>query len=246
MQSLLSSFPEPLRAVVFGAGGGIGGALLAALAQSPSVVSVHAGARRPAAATDPRIRPFAFDLEDEVSIAAALDAAAADGPLHLVLVATGVLHDARLSPEKTWRALDADALAHAFRINAIGPALIAKHALPKLARGQKTAFAALSARVGSIEDNRLGGWHAYRASKAALHQLVRTLSIELAIRNPTALCVSLHPGTVDSQLSRPFRPRNGQLLTPADSAARLLAVLDGLTPADTGRVFAWDGTQVPF
>ena len=241
--------------MVFGATGALGAAFVAALAQDPRVARVYAVARRPPDGTDPH-RPAAapgklswlpFDLQDEPSIAAAVAAAAAEGPLDLVLVATGVLHDgARLQPEKTWRSLASDSLQEAFAINAVGPALIAKHALGHLARDRKSVFAALSARVGSIEDNRLGGWHSYRASKAALNMLIRTFAIEQARTHPQTVCVALHPGTVDTPLSKPFQSgvATEKLFTPALSATRLLAVLDTLTPAQSGRLFAWDGQEI--
>jgi len=183
---LLESFAPGLRALVFGVGGGIGAAFAAELGTHPRVGHVYAAARSAEA-------PWRFDLRDEASIAAVAAAAAADGPLDLVFVATGVLHGPALRPEKSWRSLDAAALAEAFAINATGPALIAKHTLGLLRRDAKSAFACLSARVGSIEDNRLGGWHAYRASKAALNMLIRSCAVELRQRNPQALCVALHP-----------------------------------------------------
>ncbi len=237
----LESFAPGLRALVFGAGGGIGAAFAAELGAHPRVAAVHAAARSAAP-------PWAFDLKDEASIEAVAKAAAAGGPLDLVLVATGALHGPALRPEKTWRSLDAAALAEAFAINATGPALIAKHTLGLLRRDAKSAFACLSARVGSIEDNRLGGWHAYRASKAALNMLVRTCAVELRQRNPVALCVALHPGTVDTRLSQPFQAGvdPDKLFTPARSARALLGVLDRLSPADSGRLFAWDGQPIPF
>jgi len=138
-------------------------------------------------------------------------------------------------------------MERAFRINTIGPALVAKHFLPLLSKDRKAVFAALSARVGSISDNRLGGWHAYRASKAALNMMIRTLSIELARQKPKALCVGLHPGTVDTDLSKPFQARvaKDKLFSPAHSARCLLTVLDGLGPEENGGVFAWDGGRVP-
>jgi NAD(P)-dependent dehydrogenase (short-subunit alcohol dehydrogenase family) len=244
----LASFPEGLRAAVFGASGGIGAAIVGLLADDPRVACVYAGARRPAAADHPRIAPFAFDLRDEDSIAAAADAMSAEGPLHLVILATGVLHGAGLAPEKSWRALTPEAMTQAFAINAIGPALVAKHMLGRLAKGEKAAFAALSARVGSIADNRLGGWHAYRASKAALNMMVRNFAIELARSNRTALAVALHPGTVDTALSQPFQSAvaEGKLFSPETSAAHLLCVVDGLGPEHSGRLFAWDGAELPF
>ena len=139
-------------------------------------------------------------------------------------------------------------MAQSFAVNAIGPALLAKHFLGGLATGDKAVFAALSARVGSIEDNRLGGWYSYRATKAALHMLVRTCAIELARRNPTALCVALHPGTVDTALSRPFQSSvpDGRLFKPRQAAEHLLHVIDSLDASASGRAFAWDGQSLPF
>ena len=169
------------------------------------------------------------------------------GPVRLVLVATGLLHDEGLRPEKHWGALDGEALARSFAANAIGPALAAKHFLPLLPREGRSVFAALSARVGSIGDNRLGGWHAYRASKAALNMLLKTLAIELARRAPEAICVGLHPGTVATRLSEPFRGQVApdRLFTPSQSARCLLKVVHALRPGDSGGVFAWDGARVP-
>jgi NAD(P)-dependent dehydrogenase (short-subunit alcohol dehydrogenase family) len=237
----LESFAPSLRALVFGASGGVGAAFVELLGAHPRVAAVHAAARAAAA-------PWSFSLDDEASIAAVAAAAAGGGPLDLVIVATGMLHGEGLQPEKTWRSLDAAALARAFAVNTTGPALIAKHTLGLLRRDAKSVFACLSARVGSIEDNRLGGWHAYRASKAALNMLVRNFAIELRQRNPRALCVALHPGTVDTRLSQPFQSGvdPAKLFTPERSAGALLGVLDRLTPADSGRLWAWDGQAIPF
>lgn len=238
---------DSLHVAVFGASGGIGAALVAALAQSGKAHTIHAGARRAPESAGP-VHGFAFDLEDEASIAAAAEGFAGHGPLDLAIVATGVLHADGLAPEKTWRALSAEAMERAFRVNAIGPALVGKHVLPRLARDRRSVFAALSARVGSISDNRLGGWHAYRASKAALNMLVANFAIELARTNPKAIAVALHPGTVDTGLSRPFQGgvKPDSLFPPERSAAHLLAVLDGLGPTDSGGLFAWDGARIPF
>jgi len=245
----LASFGGGLSTVVIGASGGIGGAFATALASAPAVDRVLALSRRPLAPGNPKTTWQPIDLEDEDSIARAAAAAkAAAGPLHLVIVASGLLHDNGLKPEKSWRGLSAAGLQRAFAVNTIGPALAAKHFLPLLADDRKAAFAVLSARVGSIADNRLGGWHAYRASKAALNMLVRTLAIELARRNDRALCVALHPGTVDTDLSRPFQtdlPKE-KLFTPAEAAGLLLEVLDGLSPGHSGGLFAWDGQRIPY
>lgn len=245
----LDSFGESLNVAVIGASGGIGGAFVDVLADNANVNRVFALSRHGGRPEENKIARLPLDLEDEESIGRAAGAIAqAAGHLHLAIVAAGVLHDgARLQPEKTWRSLDGPAMERVFRINTIGPALVAKHLLPLLARDRKAVFAALSARVGSISDNRLGGWHAYRASKAALNMVLKTLSIELARRNPTALCVGLHPGTVDTALSEPFQsgvPRT-RLFPPSVSARHLLTVLDTLTPEDSGHLYGWDGHRIP-
>lgn len=244
----LASMPDGYRAAVFGASGGIGAAFLRALSDDPRCGTVHAGARRPPAAPHVRVNPFAFDLDHPASIEEAAADIAATGPLDLVIVATGLLHAGDIRPEKSWRSLDAASLQRLYAINAIGPALIARHMLPLLSKSGRPVFAALSARVGSIEDNHLGGWHGYRASKAALNMFVRTLAIELARTHPAAACITLHPGTVDTPLSRPFQSgvRAGALFTPDQAARQLLQVIDGITPRQTGRLLAWDGQTLPF
>ena len=237
------------RAAVIGAGGGIGAALLARLANDPRYGRIHAFARTGAVAPNPKVVTGTLDLTDDASIAAAARAAGADGPLDLVVVATGLLHDGPdMQPEKDWRALDADRLARAFAINATGPALVAKHFLPLLPRKGRSVFAALSARVGSISDNRRGGWYAYRASKAALNMLLKTLSIELARKRPDAIVLGLQPGTVDTALSKPFQTyvADGKLFTPDFSAGKLLEVIDAAGPEDTGGLFDWSGERIPY
>ena len=243
----LTSLTEGYRAWIFGAGGGIGSALASRLEADPRCAAVHAGARRPLP-EDGKKQPFAFTLEDEASIRSAVDTAILDGAPDIVIVATGRLHGYGLQPEKSMRALEADALMESYRINAIGPALIAKHVLPKLPRDRKSVFAALSARVSSISDNRSGGWHAYRASKAALNMLIRNGAIELAVRNPKAVCVTLHPGTVDTDMSKPFQSNvpNEKLFSPDVSARHLLGVINDLTPEQTGRLIAWDGRIIDY
>lgn len=246
-ESNFPSFGTGAKAAVIGATGGIGSALVAALERSGSFTHIFPMSRSRPLGADP-LTWMQIDIEDEHSISvAASELANAVGEIHLVVVATGVLHDkSGLSPEKTWRSVEARSLETAFRINAIGPTLIAKHFLPILAKNRKSVFAALSARVGSIEDNRLGGWHAYRASKAALNMLIKTLAIELSARNPSAICVGLHPGTVDTKLSKPFQRRvpAERLFSPARSAAALMKVIDGLDVEDSGGVYAWDGARI--
>jgi len=235
------------RACVLGASGGIGAALVDRLAEA-GYEKVYAGTRVPRGGAAPNVLPFRFDLLDESSLAEAADRIAADGPLHLVVVATGMLHSEGIGPEKSARQIDAAAMTEVFAVNTIGPALAAKYFLPLLARDRRAVIAFLSARVGSIGDNRLGGWHSYRASKAALNALVRCFAIELASRNPKAIAVALHPGTVDTPLSKPFQ-RNvpaGRLFAPEDSARHLLAVIERLTPAESGGLFAWDGSPIEY
>ena len=221
-------------AVVIGARGGIGAALVDALRYEDQYARVHAFAR-------PEL-----DILDEASIAAAAASVAAGPPPALVVVATGLLHAGDRGPEKSFRDLDAGWLTTNLAVNAIGPALVAKHFLPLLPKGERGVFAALSARVGSISDNRLGGWYGYRAGKAALNQLIRTLSIEMKRVNDRAIVVGLHPGTVDTGLSKPFQ-RNvapGQLFDAGRAAVQLLDVIDGLEIKDSGNLLAWDGATV--
>ena len=228
------------RAIVFGASGGIGGAVTAQLRQSGDY-EVLAGSRSGSG-------DFHFDLTDESSIARSAQQVGSGKPIDFVFIATGLLHrDDGISPEKSWRALDATNMSEVFAVNAVGPTLVAKHFLPLLRRDRRAVFAALSARVGSIADNRLGGWHSYRASKAALNMILRNLAVELGRTHPQAVVAGLHPGTVDTGLSAPFQKgvKPERLFTADHSAERLLAVVEGLTPADSGGVFAWDGARIP-
>lgn len=240
---MLSSLPDGYRAVVYGASGGIGGALVDLLTADPRCGHIHAGSRRMTGNHDARITPFQFDLTDATSIANSVEGF--DAP-DLVIVATGVLQNDKLAPEKSMRALDPAQLQEAFAINAVGPAMIARHVVPGLPRKQRSLFAVLSAKVGSISDNRLGGWHSYRASKAALNQLVRTMSVEVARTHPQCVCVALHPGTVDTSLSRPFQATipAERRFTPEIAARQLLAVLDSLRPESSGRLIGWDGNEI--
>lgn len=231
-------------AVVIGAGGGIGRALVAALDRNNPGERVYALSRRPSATNRASVRLGVIDIADEESIRAAV--AAIDRPLDRVIVATGLLHDQDYAPERALRDLAPAALAHVFAINTIGPALVLKHFAPLMARDRPSVLALLSARVGSISDNRTGGWYGYRASKAALNMIVRSAAIELARSRPLCACVALHPGTVDTGLSKPFQARvpAERLFTPDHAAHRLLEVIDGLAPAQSGRCFAWDGTEI--
>ena len=237
-ESSAAPFPPGGIAVVFGASGGIGRALVARLGAQPGFSMVLAYSRT---------SPVALDLGAESSI----EAVAADVQRHgvdvrLLIDATGVLEGDGCVAEKSWRQLDPAAMARAFAVNAIGPALLMKHFLPMLPRFGKCVFATLSARVGSISDNRLGGWYSYRASKAALNQSVRTGAIELRRSRPDAICVALHPGTVATPLSARF-VKSGLEIQSTDTAAMcILTVLDELTAESSGDFFDQRARSIPW
>jgi NAD(P)-dependent dehydrogenase (short-subunit alcohol dehydrogenase family) len=225
-------------AVVIGATGGVGHGLLQALRADTSWSAVVGLSR----SSNPLI-----DITDEDSVAAA--AVAIDRlalPLRLVIHAAGTLDQEGCRVEKTWSQIDPLAMQCAFAINSIGPALVMKHFLPRLARDGRSVFAALSARVGSIGDNRLGGWYSYRASKAALNQLVRSAAIELRRSHPQAVCVALHPGTVATKLTAGHDTGRLEVQTPEEAAGRMLEVLARLDAGQTGRFFDHRGDTVPW
>ncbi|MBD3764222.1 MAG: SDR family NAD(P)-dependent oxidoreductase [Rhodobacterales bacterium] len=219
------------RALVIGVSGGIGAALARQLAL------------RGVAVTGLSRRDDGLDVTDEASLAAVLGRLSP--PYDALLVATGALAPPGLGPEKALRGLGAAQLAAQFALNASGPILVLKHALRLMPRDRRCVFAALSARVGSIGDNALGGWYSYRASKAALNQLIHTAAIEVGRSHRQAVVVALHPGTVDTGFGAEFHAGRA-VLPPDESAARLLAVLDGLTPAETGGFFDHQGARVPW
>ena len=244
-----SSFTDGANVVVAGASGGIGQELVRQLSTNSRVDRVFALQRsdnHTVETTNVTYLPFSF--EDEASIRSAAEAVSTHGPVDLVFVATGVLHGDSFSPEKSISQIDDEVMLEVFRVNTVGPILMAKHFLPLLRRGSKSVFAALSARVGSVSDNRLGGWASYRASKAALNMLLKTAAIEQRRRRPDSIVVALHPGTVDTRLSAPFQANvpDGKLFTPSFSAERLLGVIDGLNPNDSGGFFAWDGQAIEY
>ena len=224
-----------IKAIVIGAGGGIGSALAAALeARGGEVVRLSRRSEPP------------LDLDCDASIEAAAQRLADRGPFDLVIVATGLLHGPGVVPERSVRQIDGAALDRLFRINATGPALVIRHFLPLLNRDSRGVMVALSARVGSIGDNRIGGWVGYRAAKAALNQIIRTIAIELKRTHPEAILVGLHPGTVDTDLSAPFQrnvAREG-LFTPDQAATQLLDVIGSLTADDSGYCFDWAGERL--
>jgi NAD(P)-dependent dehydrogenase (short-subunit alcohol dehydrogenase family) len=246
-----SPFRGEVGAIVVGASGGIGAALVAALLARGAHATVLALTRTgecPVGGDDRRLVRGRIDVTDEASIVRAAAFAATLAPPRLAIVASGLLHAPDgLRPEKSIGAIDPAAFARLFAVNATGPALVAKHLLPLMPRTGRTVFAAVSARVGSIGDNRLGGWYGYRASKAALNMLLRTIAIERARTAKESVVIGLHPGTVDTALSAPFQANvgEGRLLAPDRSAAHLLEVIDRAGPRDSGTVLAWDGATVP-
>ena len=225
------------KAVVFGAGGGIGGALMEVLRDSQRFTRVIGFSRHG--------HP-AIDLLSEASLKEAAAFAAVEGDIRLVVDATGFLHDETHHPEKSWREIDPVRMARSFALNAIGPALIMKHMLPLLPREGKSVYASLSAKVGSIGDNHLGGWYSYRASKASLNQLIHTASIELRRQRPEAICVAFHPGTVDTRLAAPFRKAGLDLQSPKVAAERLIAAMEQLGVDDSGGFFDHGGKRIPW
>ena len=244
----LNSFGTDLTVAVVGATGGIGGALIEHLAGAPRVKRVLAFSRNAYTPDNTRVTSFPLDLSDTYSIDIAARNAEEFGPLDIVIVATGLLHSTTVKPEKSMRSTDINAMRAVFDVNTFGPTFIATSFLPLMRKDSKSVFAALSARVGSIGDNRLGGWVSYRASKAALNMVLRTFAIEQARQNPKCVVAGLHPGTVESALSKPFTNQNRpkQLFQPEQAAGNLLNVINGLTPDDSGGVFAWDGSRIEY
>ena len=244
MSDFLSGYSAPVRAVVIGASGGIGQALTHHLLAHDAVEHVYGFARSATDISHDKATLGTIDYADEASIA---DAAASIERPNLIIVATGLLHNGPdIQPEKALKELSAEKFAAQFHTNTIGPALVAKHFLPLLPREERGVFAALSARVGSISDNRMGGWYGYRAAKAALNMVIKSAAIETARKYKHAVIVGLHPGTVDTGLSKPFQGmvKPGKLFTPEHSADCLLHVLNGLKAEDSGKCFDWAGEEI--
>lgn len=248
MTQLLPSMASNLRVIVVGSTGGIGAAFVDSLAASEQVAQIYALSRQGQSHPSPKVANLTFDFTDENSIEAAAEALRETGAFDLCIIATGLLQGEGIAPEKNMRAMSLEAFQKSFMVNTFGPAITAKYFLPLMRRDGKAVLAALSARVGSISDNRIGGWYAYRASKAALNMILKTLSIEFGRRFKETVIIGLHPGTVDTGLSKPFQGNvpEGKLFTPEFSAENLLKVIDQVKPEDSGSLFAWDGEKVPF
>ena len=231
---------------VIGTSGAIGSSLTLQLYKLYPDATIHSFSRQKPEIVLPDLIFNKMDYQNETSIEDSALIASRVNPLDIVIVATGILHSGDLMPEKSLKELSAQKFQRLFEVNTIAPALIAKHFLPKLNRENLSIFAAISARVGSISDNYLGGWYAYRASKSALNMIIKNAAIEIGRRNKNAVIVGLHPGTVDSKLSKPFQGNisDNKLFTPEYSAQKLLEVISTLKPRQSGKCWAWDGTEV--
>lgn len=235
-----------MNVVIIGANGGIGTALVRHYADDPSC-RVFALARKNATSGETNVTPVEYEFEDEPSLERAARVCVDHGDIDVVINAVGMLHDDRARPEKSLRDISADAMAAYQFANCTCAALALKHFIPRLSRSRRAVFASLSARLGSISDNRLGGWYGYRASKAAHNMIIRTASIELARSHKLASVIGVHPGTVDTPLSRPYA-RNvppTQLFSAPQAAMRICNLLQRIGPDDSGRVFDYDGRPVP-
>lgn len=232
------SLPKDGIAVVIGATGGIGQAFVDHLQKSGRFGGVIGLSRSSSPALD-------FDRPETIAECAAF-VKTMSGEIRLIIDATGYLHDETFQPEKSLRQIDADYMAKQFQINAIGPALLMKHFCPLLPRNGKSVFATLSAKVGSIGDNRMGGWYGYRAAKAALNQLVKCTAIEIGRNKRDAVCIALHPGTVDTGLSGPFAKSGLNVQSPEQATANMLNVINGLDARQSGGFFAYDGEELPW
>ncbi len=244
--------------LIVGASQGIGLGFVRALLQNEAIAKIHATYRHEASATElialgqkhpQRLLLLQVNVTDESQIATAIrQISTTANQLHLVIYCVGVLHEGKLTPEKSLRQIDSKNLLYYFQVNSIGAVLLAKHLMPLLRHGDRSVFASISAKVGSIGDNRLGGWYGYRASKASLNMLLRTTAIEYSRRCPNTIVVALHPGTTDTRLSRPFQKNlpPEKLFSVDYTVNLLLAVLKDLNIKDSGKFFSWDGTLLPW
>lgn len=241
-----------LNIAIVGARGGIGNAIIEQVSNNASVKTLFACSRKLSDSgvpnKDSTVIPIPIDLSDEDSVQyAATCIRQCDIQLNIVLACTGFLHDELSRPEKSLQQLSPEHFLKSMTINALGPALVAKHFLPLMNKQSRSFFGALSARVGSISDNGLGGWHSYRASKAALNMLIKNIAIEYKRKLPHLIVAGLHPGTVDTPLSKPFQGnvKPEKLFDPEKAARQLLTVIDNLSEKDSGYCFAWDGQKIP-
>ncbi len=243
----ISTLEQPTNFLIAGASGGIGHALCESINQRYPNATLIRLARNPPKLTalDCKTIDIQFDLADADSLAKAIDKIPTEINIDWAFIATGWLHDENTQPEKTYRSLSAEQLAQAFKLNTIGPSLLIKYLLERNDKNHPLKIGVLSARVGSISDNRLGGWHSYRASKAALNMLIKNYSIELSRMKRPVIIVGLQPGTTDTSLSAPFQQGvpEGHLQTPAFTANHLIDVVDNLQAGDSGYLFDFLGEQ---
>ena len=229
-----------LNVAIFGCSGAIGKALCIEYINKPNIDNIIAYSRSGEEFENNQIKSIKVDYCNEQSLAEA--ASSLQIKLDIIIVAIGALDN----PEKSIRDLSIEKFLDMFNANTIPTALIAKYYLPCLYRDRITKFASISARVGSIQDNELGGWYSYRASKSALNMILKGLSIEQQRSNHDSIIFGLHPGTVDSKLSRPFQKKNKEYFSPEFSAKKLVNVIDAKTVDDNGKIFAWDNTIIPY
>lgn len=231
---------------VIGSSGALGNAFIEKLSEDYPESALHAFSHNTPKKILPKVIYHKINYQEESSIAESALIASKNNLLDIVIVATGILHDNDIMPEKSLNELSAHKFRYLFEINTIIPAIIAKYFSNKLRKDSYSIFATLSARIGSISDNKIGGWYSYRASKAALNMIIKNTAIEIARNNKNAIIVGLHPGTVDSKLSKPFQANipDGKLFTPKFSVDSLIKVLKNLTPQNSGRCFAWDGKEI--
>lgn len=246
-----------MNVLVVGANRGIGLGFVRHLLLNDHIQQIYATHRSPAsselsalvAQSDDRLSLVPMDITDEAQIAEAVAKIQYHTrELHLVVYCVGLLHEDSIQPEKSLQQIQADHLLRYFQVNSIGAVLLAKHLLPLLKHPDRSVFATISAKIGSIGDNQLGGWYGYRASKAALNMFMRTVAIEYRRKSPQTLVVMLHPGTTDTELSKPFRANVAadKLFAVDRTVTQLLAVIEALQPSDSGEFFSWDGSRLPW
>lgn len=241
--TFLHSFEENAQAVVVGASGGIGSAITDLLAKQEKISRIYAFSRSNKEFNDTKITSYHIDISDEKSIEEAKEKI--EGNIDIIINAAGLLHNEDVQPEKSLRDLNMNFMQKVFLINTFGPSLLAKHFIPLLPRDKKSVFASISARVGSISDNQVGGWYSYRASKAALNMVIKTTSIEVARRYKKAAIIGLHPGTVNTKLSSPFQNNiQHSVFLSTQSAQYLIDVVDKVSSIDSGKIFSWDGKEI--
>jgi NAD(P)-dependent dehydrogenase (short-subunit alcohol dehydrogenase family) len=248
MNYKLPTMGDRLRVIIIGASGGIGKALVKNLDNSVQVDKIYALSRYPEKSTSNKIITEKLDLSNEDSIQSTSSKLLTTGKFDLCIIATGLLQDKEMTPEKNMKSLKTSSFNKSFLINTIGPALVAKYFIPLLRNDKKAVLAAISARVGSISDNKIGGWYAYRASKAALNMVIKCLSIEVSRKSKNQIILGLHPGTVDTNLSKPFQKNvpKEKLFSPDFSALKLLNVINEATVNESGSLLAWDGSVISF